>query len=690
MLLTNVPIEIFEDIGCYLNQEELATCQAVCKSWYKRWSAFNYYSIHTRERLQFQNFFQHTLKQSIYPPGTIFSVGHQVRKLVIENGHIEPSVLGQLPLLCPYLEVFMFDGVILSQEARREQFQYYQQRKNREELDKTRHHFANWKNMRQIVEFGGITVAHSLLKNVDQDGCSSLTHISVQFNNSNDRTNSKASFIDSLANAPLLESLSIEQIYLLVTELEKIHSNCSKLFSLRLINTVLLPMAEEFDMEGIMPAGSLYDLQLVDGSFYDDVSRWLDYISRKYIHVKNFDIGSCSFTSEGEGKSEISPHHYQHQLSQIARRFTKLEALKLLPFSLGKSFFVNLDERGTYLTNFTLGDGLNTASLSNDLSALIQSQQTHSITALTIHGWPLSTNMNGTVLIMETLYQCANLTTLHLSMGRYLHQKSHAAALANNPANNNFVDNGTLYFDFILEQCPKLVSLSITDAKLITMNDIDANIGGIAFYAPPHKNTAYPLQSLTLDNVLFETDSVFNIIASNCRTLDQLSLTSTVPNPEHLNNRQLKIHLPQHRLKTLVLDRIRVSRKCSIRLGTSRFKISRMMSGKKTVWYDLVGYECCMSHFSASPPAATTARGNNGNSRTSNNRNRHQYYPSSFSPVVCSNVSMILSGRMRARKVKTHVVDGDHTLDYNLDQSVYVAVACKDVGSIYLTGLQVL
>jgi hypothetical protein len=685
MLVTKLPIEIFDDIGCYLTSKDVAACQKVCKAWYKRWIIFTYYSTQTRGKLQFHQFFEQTLKQSIYPPGTEFSVGHQIRKLVIENGLIEPSVLGQLPLLCPYLEVFMFDGVILSEEARREPFQYYQQRKHKEELNSIRHNFGHWKNMRQIVEFNGITVAQSLLNNIQLDqvgGYTKLTHISVQFNNSNDRTNSKASFIESLANAPLLESLSIERVYLSVMELEKIHDSCPRLYSLYLINTVLLPMIEEFHTQDITPATNLLDLQLVDSSFCDDVPRWLDYISIKYVNVKNLDIGSYSFASEEDNISKSSSmtntfhHSYQKQLFQIAKRLTKLETLKLLSFSLGTAFFDILDQRGTFLSKLTLGDGLSTLLLANELSTLMQSHQRQHITSLTINGWPLSTAIQGTILIMETLNQCSNLTSLQLSMGRYLHQNKNTA-LANNPASNNMVDNGTLYFDFILEQCPKLISLTINDAKLITTTNVN-NRGMASIFTPLVSPNAflYPLQSLVLDNVLFETDSIFDIIGSKCPALNHLSLTSTVPNPEHLNARQLKIHLPRHQLKTLVLDRIRISRKCSIRLGTSRFKIT---SALKTTWYDLVGYECCMSHFSVSPPITT----NNGN----NNRRISSKYLQQCSSIS-SDMTMMLSEKMRARKVKvTHGTN--HGLDYNLDQSVYVAVVCKDVESIYLTGLQV-
>lgn len=644
-MLIKLPIEIFQHIGSYLSTTEITICQTVCKNWYKKWIIFSYYSVQTKGKNQFRNLFDHALKGSLYPSRTDYSIGYQIRKLIIENGHIEPAVLGQLPLLCPYLEVLMFDGVVLSEEARREPFQYYQQRKNREELSKIQHNFAHWTNMRQIVELNGITVAHSLLCNTQQ-----LTHVSVQFNNSNDRTNSKSSFIDLLVNAPLLESLSIERVYLTVNELEKIHVSCPKLSSFRLVNAVLLPMPEDFSLvlQDIMPANYLYDLKIIDGSFCDDVTQWLEYISRKYIFARSLDIGNCSYSSEENNNSiDSSEHKYQNQLLQIAKKLNKLEALKILSFNLGNQFFNILDKKGTFLSDLTLGDGLNATILFEELNALIKSKQRYYISKLTIHGWPLFNGLQGTLLMMETLNQCSNLTFIHLSMGRYLQNDN--SNLANSLNNNSLIDNGTLYLDFILEICPKLTSLTITNAKLITTGDEGSSMPFFNSY-----KTFFPLQSFTLENVLFKNTSIFDIISSKCPLLDHLSLNSTVPNPEHTSARHLDIYLPHHKLKSLVLDRIRVSRKCSIRLGTSRFKI---ITGKRTVWYDLVGYECTASHFSFV-----------------NHKN---------------NTGLVLSEKMRARKFKA-IHDAEIALEYNLDQSVYAAVICKDVESVCLTGLQVI
>lgn len=636
-LLTSLPIEIFRHIANYLTRQDIIECQCVCSCWYKRWIQFSYNHIHIQGKAQFQSFFYDALQTSLMAAPC--STGYQIRKLVIENGHIEPSVLGQLPQLCPYLEVFKFDGVVLSQVARRESFQYYQQRRNREELDKVRHHFALWKHMRELVELNGITVAHALLQETSRN----LTSLSVQFNNQNDRTNSKTSFINSLYHAPNLQSLSIERIYLTGEELEMIHSSCPNLGSLYLSDTVLLPMsAMQYEKQVIKPAINLKTFQFVNGSFCDDVPRWLDYISKKYIHARRLEVGSCSFFAgayeqeDDKIQQQQSVNTYESQLLQIAKYCTRLETLKMQSFCLQAPFFELLDQNATFLDELTLGDGL-TNSLAHELNGLLKSKQRHYIKTLTVLGWPLAIDIRGLHILMASLGQCTNITTLHFSLGRYFYQNNTIPA-----ASTSTIDNATLYLDFLLAQCPKLICLTLTDAKLATTTSSD-------LLPASHR---YTLQSLRLENVLIDSGSdVFHVVATHCPDLVDLLLISTISSPVYHNTRNFNIYLPQHRLKTLVLDRIRVSRKCSVRLGTSRFKVIEDM---KVTWYDLVGYECCT---------------------------RRSFINSAAEHTIMS------PDKMRARKVKK-IQDADISYS-NLDQSVYVSIVCKSIESLYLTGLHI-
>ncbi|CEP09541.1 hypothetical protein [Parasitella parasitica] len=657
-----LPIEIFRCIANHLNKQDIIECQCVCSCWYKKWIAYSYHHIHIRGKRQFELFFHQALQSSLMVAP--YSTGYQIRKMIIENGHIEPFMLGQLPQLCPYLEVFKFDGVVLSQMARRESFQHYQQRRNREELDKVRHHFALWKHMRELVELNGITVSHALLQQQQQNTTARhLTSLSVQFNNQNDRTNSKPSLISSLHHAPNLQALSIECVYLSFEELESTHDSCPALATLCLSHTVLLPMSLSMSageatfmckrQREIKPAMALRRFRFVDGSFCDDTPGWLNYISRKYIYARCLDIGSCSFFAEtlhmnqqlSDTSSDLNSH--ESQLCQIAKSCTRLETLNLQPFRLEAAFFQILDRNATFLSQLTLGDGL-TNSLVYELEGLVQSRQRDHVESLTILGWPLATDIRGSQLLMASLGQCTHITTLHLSLGRYVHRKHPVFT-----ATTTLTDNATVYLDFLLAQCPKLTHLTITDAKLATT-------GGGGGAVSTSKHYYYTLKSLQLENVMIDSGSdVFHIIATGCTELTDLSLISTISSPVYHTTRNFNIYLPHHRLKTLVLDRIRVSRKCSVRLGACRFKITQDM--QTAVWYDLIGYECCPGPSSSSSWLFFTKHDDGG--------------------IACG------TDKMRASKVK-RLQDAD--VNYSdLDQSVYVSVVCKHIDSLYLTGLYI-
>ncbi|CAO3655854.1 unnamed protein product [Mucor fragilis] len=643
-LIAALPVEIVQRIVDHLGRQDLVQCQCVCRSWYKQWIQFSYGTVHIRGKVQFQAFFYDTLQTTLM--AAPYKTGYHIRKLVIENGHIEPSVLGQLPSLCPYLEVFMFDGVILSQVARRESFQHYQQRRNQQELDKVRHNFALWKQMRELVELNGITVAHALL----QQPAPQLTSLSVQFNNQNDRTNSKSSFIQSLHHAPHLQSLGIERIYLTVEELEVIHSSCPELVSLHLSDTVLLPMSAAAAVVAVQPAEQMRRFQFVNGSFCDDVPRWLNYISKKYVHARRLEVGSCSFFAGAHQAQESARHHpqlddnttYEPQLLQLARRCNKLRTFKMQSFGLPASFFQLLDQQATCLDELTLGDGLS-SNLALELKGLLQSQQRHCIKTLTVLAWPLATEIRGLHTLVSFLGQCAHMTTLHLSLARHFYQNDTTSVTT-----TAAMDNATMYLDFLLAQCPQLTHLTIANGKVACANTM--------LLALPTSTTAthgYALTSLALENVLIDIGSdVFgSLMAVHCPRLVDLFLTSTIASPVYHTTRNFNIYLPRHRLRTLVLDRIRVSRKCSVRLGTSRFK---MTQDQGVMWYDLVSYECCARRSFASTYVAG---------------------------------DVLSMDRMRARKVKK-IQDADVCYS-SLDQSVHVSVVCKSIESLYLTGLYI-
>ncbi|GAA5812270.1 hypothetical protein MFLAVUS_005721 [Mucor flavus] len=550
-----------------------------------------YHTVQIVGSIQFQRFFKHALNNSIYPKGSVYAVGTQIRSLSIENGRIEPLTLGQLPLLLPFLQVFVFDGTVLSKESRAEHFGCRREMKNKQELDKVSHQFGAWKYMRQLVQYSGICVPYALLAT-----SSSLTHISVRFNNVNDTKNSKVLFINLLKNAPLLQSLSMKNMYLDADELEQIHQNSSNLGSLSLLYIVFLPISQQdFSLRHVQPAKPLRHLEFLHVNFSGDTLSWLEYIGKKYTGVKALDIKSP--VSEG------LVAEYQHQLLQIAVKFTRLKILRLSPFVLGRSFFEMLDQNGRYLTGLSLDDILNTTQLVNGLEALVKSKQMDSIETLAIHG-PCS------LLVMDAIYACKNMTTLDLSLPT-------GSALE------------SIDFDSILKTCSKLTNLTVSNAKLTVKQ----------FHS---RKQLFKLQSITLKHVAMDSD-IFEMIRFQCPDLTYVSLIEFATS---LDSRNLKIYLPQHELKMLIMDGVHVSRKCKV----SRFKVC---TKEEIKWYDLVGYDVCTTTDS------TVARDDERFSR------------------------------MKASKVKVTTHGLDELSDHNSEQSTHVSVQCKYIHSIYLTALKV-
>lgn len=638
MLLVLLPQEILNVIGAYLTTDEILTCRTVCSSWYKLWISYQYDTVHVKGKIQFRAFF-HTLQQSLYKPGTAFSIGYQIRKLIVDSGHINPFFLGQLPILCPFLEAFIFDGVVLSEAARREPFQHYQQQRNKEELDRVKHNFLKWTQMRHIGELNAVTVSLNLLQLP-----TNLISISVQFNNQNDRTNSKGLFLNSLSNAPLLQSFSLGCVYLSLEELETIHASCPNLKSLHLMDILLLlPTATLIDRQ-IVPAFNLQSFNFINGSFCDATHIWLSYISRKYINAKTVNIGECPFFAGNSSIPRLTNNELamrETQLLHITRSCTKLKSLNLQTFLLGEDFFKSLDQGGIQLNELTIGDG-RTINIAPGLKALLNSQQRNHMQNLTVYGWPLTSDLEGLHMLMTSLSRFKNITALSLCLGRHFHQLSD---LVNSPES----DIPTLYFDIVLQSCPQLTSLLVTNAK-ITAAD---------FFAPVVV-PGFPLETLNFKNVLISnSDCIFQIISSHCRQLKSLSLISTVPSPIYPEAQNFNIYLPHHSLKMLALDKILVSKKCNTHLGTSKFKLT---SSREVFWYDLIAFEYY----------------------------HDQHFVYNQSPNSTSQICNILlnAEKVRAKKVKKWQ---GHELSYtSLDKSAYVSVCCEEIEFLSLSGLHII
>ncbi|KAI8881368.1 hypothetical protein K501DRAFT_334806 [Backusella circina FSU 941] len=605
-MIEKLPLEVFETLYSLLHRKDLIQCQCVSQEWYQRWVKLIYRNIHTLGEKQLKRLLNHS-----YP----FSMrGQQVRKLVIEKGHVQPELLGSLPVLFPYIESFMFDGVVLCEAAREKTLHHYQQREQHKEIAKIRHCFKTWaQHLRQLVEFNGITVTQCILT---ENYCPHLTRLSLQFNNTNDLTNSKTYLLRAFKNAPLLTYLSLERIFLDVDELELIHHHCQNLESLRLKGTVFLPMRKGY--AETVPAPHFRTLECFDSSFYDHSTvDWLRYIATKYCHAESLDIGCFTFDNNED---------WNDCLISLASKCTRLCRLNISSFPLTKAFLDVLGKQGTCLKQITIGDGVE-YNLQDKLKALIDSRQTNCISDLIIHAGPTTLTSSGFESILKTIHGCPFLTSLALDMGSI--QEQYQKWITGSNRREDF-----LSFYQVIVNCPHLVKLQISRSQLY-ISDSAISI------TDSNNNTKFisKLNTLVIENSQFD-ENLFTAVSSLCLHVKSLSLTHCVYNGFNMHHEQPSIFLPHHSLDLCILDSIRVSRHCSIRLGTTRFSIHTQHGG---ICYDLMEYEW----------------------------RRIGYWES------INNIE-----QLRAKRVKM--------IENGIEKKAYLSVKCKNIKRLYLTGLEVM
>ncbi|KAI7899744.1 uncharacterized protein BX663DRAFT_488972 [Cokeromyces recurvatus] len=624
-MYSNYELEIFQLIVSCLSDKDIATCQSICSLWYKKWVRYRYSNVYIRGEHQFRSFFYYNLETSLYGHETMYSIGYQVQKLVIER-------------------VFMHDGVIASKGTYRMPFEYYQQYQKRKELDKVKNNFLLWKDMQTLVEFNGITVTCFLL----QQQPTQLTSLFIQFNNQNDLTNQKISLINLLHHAPQLKSLTFEKIYLSITELEKIHENCPQLMLLNILDTILLT-AELSLLSKISPAINLHSFRFVNSKISDDVFGYMNYIAQKYTRIKTLEIENSCLPFKQEESKGCDSIRYQIELLKIAKQCKKLRALKIQPFVLNDIFLRLLDENDVCLSQLSFGDSFDVNSLIYELDSLVKSNQRHYINHLTIDCRRLL--MRGSDGLDQNMTVSQNDTTQVISKN----------------------DEGKICLENILNYCPNLISLVITHAKIIIASKSCSTPTSTSTFTSTtiisnNSNFGYGLQTLKLEHVSLDNDNpVFPFISTYCKALRYLSCISIIPtsslHESSNNNHTFDIYLPNHHLNILVLEQIRVSSKCNARLGTSRFKII-LGNTCEAYWYDLTGYTN-PSFFPNHHDLLSSELGLN--SRENRSETQHTFS----------------SSRMHATKFKK-TKDAIYK-----NENEYISITCKSIRALYLNGLRI-
>jgi hypothetical protein len=368
-------------------------------------------------------------------------------------------------------------------------------------------------------------------------------------------------------------------------------------------------------------------LECIDSSFAENADDWLQYIAAKYSYAETLDIGSCTLGTSTDGANKYN-ERYNDSLLALASKCTRLKSLNISSFPLSEAFLHVLGKQSTCLKQVTIGDEFE-FNLRDDMKALMHSRQKNCISNLIIR---TGSSSGGFGFILKSINSCPFLTGLVLHMTST--QQQHHGKLITSTNHN---DSDILFLHQVITVCPHLINLKVMGAKLQ-----QSHLSPGAFKELISNTTAKnisKLSSLVVENSRFD-DSLFTTVSSLCPQLNSLSLTCCIYNSFNMQHGQAKIYLPNHSLDTCILDSIRVSRHCSVRLGTSRFSINTQFGA---VCYDLMEYEWRRI----------------GSWEGGNNREQ-----------LCAKKAKVIMG--------------------GIEKKAYLSLVCKNIKQLHLTGLEVM
>ncbi|KAI8642143.1 hypothetical protein BD408DRAFT_186479 [Parasitella parasitica] len=507
------PLEIFDNVACYLTTKQKGICQSVCRSWRRLFTPSQYRHIHVRGRRQFSQ-----LYQSLEPG----FAGHYVRRLSVEDVYMTAQELNTLPMLCPNLIALSFNGKSMDSTVGEQKVEYLS--------------FAPWSHLRRLTELQDLTVTNYLLRSPSSP-LSSLTHLSIRFKD-NDQ-DSKTNFFAGLHKATDLINLSLDSVTLSLSEIETIHQACPHLQKLRLVNVCLESIGSTVEEKRAVatypcqPAKFMRTFEYQNGSDLYDSYEWLYYFANKYRFIENLELW-CEYSVD-------TPHRIPPNANELEERYGALASLGMTCRSLKSAKFLNitmnhwvfeaLDSMGTQLESIALGDMTdNTIDL---LQYLGESRQ--NVSSLTLWGWPslcIQETMEETI---TTIGQCSErLSCLVFSM-RF-----------------SGIKNSPVPMDMLLKCCPKLSYLKLdgTQAALLSSTDIarEALLNNPSFVGPE-------LNHLVVENGSFRNE-LFEYLSIRCPKLAKLEIGSCALIGE-CSQMQVKVDMPNHAFEMISISHLR-------------------------------------------------------------------------------------------------------------------------------------
>ncbi|KAI8380372.1 hypothetical protein BD560DRAFT_487628 [Blakeslea trispora] len=497
----NYPIEVIELIANHLTARQKGVCQMVCRSWRYLFISLQYHHVQLLGQNQLNLFIQSIQASDLG--------GSCVRQLHLDDSMLRYEQLITLLNYCPKLVSLSYKKDMTTQDDIHKQMLLSRQI-----------------HLKRLIEFQGLDVTHCLLYGPSTSH-PQIVQLSLSFEGFTKVT--KEDLISRLDMLPNLLDLSLDSVCLSFSDLEAIHTSCNRLRELTFSNTTMCPeaadVADKMTIENkvFVPAKSLHSFRLANVTDLNAHFEWMFYIAKKYPHLHHIELWhtfSVSKPIEEEMDVEIIDT-CRYALSQIGKHCSLLKTAKFLSVHVDQRLFDELDAAGAKLEAISLGDMCDwNLSLLSHLGA---SQQ--NITHLTVWGWP-SLCIPGEMEKLFSILSHSSNQLKHLSISMQF------AGIKNSP----------FPLDQLLILCSNLCSVEL-DGFRVLCRPINHNDQ----LAP-----SIQLTHLAIRNGCFDA-SLLNRVGSLCQHMESLVLDSCdVIGESH--NKQLLIHLPDKRLKSIHLN----------------------------------------------------------------------------------------------------------------------------------------
>ncbi|KAG1055089.1 hypothetical protein G6F43_002927 [Rhizopus delemar] len=324
---SNFPLELFDKICFYLTKKQKAICQSVCQDWKVLFAASQYRHVQIIGQRQFQSFFP-----------SLFTCGHYIKTLSIQDVCISSNQFNSLPTLSPFLYSLRLIHVQPTEPINDQVFK-------------------EWKYLRCLDQ----DIIHQITSYPTL-----LSHLSIHLNPSQP--------VHPTLH-PNLNQLVIRSGIISVHQLDLIHQACPTLQELCLIDVCLEPCSEHETTAAV----HLQILKIENAEGLN--AEWLEYVAFKYPNLREI----CLWKHIDQ--PTLSPDSLQKHwraVAELGHRCHQLKSIHLLNLPVNQSFFQALDSAGTELEKIGLGDM--TEHTSDALRALVRSRQ--QVTHLTLWGWP--------------------------------------------------------------------------------------------------------------------------------------------------------------------------------------------------------------------------------------------------------------------------------------------------------------